>query len=981
MFCTGSVEHSPSDSFRRKSLLSEGGRTSSLCDVQLREDLAEAMKEDHGWLEESGSEDEHFCGIARSVDPLGCVVAARSSPRPPPLDDRHTRENQDEGMFRPVIQAAAALPLPTPPLRPLPHTTTIPVQPLGEPHPTETCKPGDRRPTAGSATVSLELATNAMNDSARKSSERISDELVSSRGVGFEEVKSASVSVDLNARPALSRHEKKSSRKSSERASDEPSPRAEILDKNRDVISEDVDVVSQSKECTPPIKINKSSTSRDEKKSSNRKSSQSSSKRSMRTVATCGDGKQSLHLSQASEVISTAKEKHEEIPKDEIITENSDKCENETSSKKVKLPTTRQSLQSTQISSEIVSTALPTTSTENVSGISLMKELYEASKEKSLKDEDQAAILNVKWPAVKHSVSSRLQTGDNTKLAKAVSSEVEVNVPYTGEPTEAKKEKSPVPNKKKEKDGVMKEVVTESNSAQSVVSSVKPLKWVQEEIKTEDQAWDMLMKEVDDKPLITTVGLEEVKTRSKKNRKIKKAQDDVQDIVDDDTFVEIHAIEKQQLSCGELVSISSPFEDVDACNSFVSKPKKSRSSKSVTPDRSKEYDVSVELKSKEELSSCNMLESNLCDVDLLSVLTTLTQSVEDSKIKARSKTLIKSQQIEPETIMSDTFRLFKNKSLSPYMESRKSTDIPEVKDLYVIDSTQEEFPEIQITKGNKQRKRSPQLSDYNIETKQLITEKPVKSWSSIAASKNVKKVDDSQRKSVNEDNKEKTFEKCKEGNIVDDKTIQVVDVVKSLDTVLVSSNEMSFQEKLYELCKRRDIMVAQCDAPSEKSFVEEHHLDVNELPPLEPLDFGLNDFKLEVMRDSILEVTEEKLTSPIYKINIDDILSSIKETTSRAIESSSFNLIDLEKVPAKKEKGYSVVESHKITTQEIKLDDELKSNAREADMNEKSSDEDNASPVISTDSDKEDKKVGSSKSALPSQKQPTKSKKSRRKKK
>ncbi|CAH0717428.1 unnamed protein product, partial [Brenthis ino] len=43
-----SLEHSPSDSFRRKSLLAESGRTTSVCDVQLKEDLAEAMKEDHG---------------------------------------------------------------------------------------------------------------------------------------------------------------------------------------------------------------------------------------------------------------------------------------------------------------------------------------------------------------------------------------------------------------------------------------------------------------------------------------------------------------------------------------------------------------------------------------------------------------------------------------------------------------------------------------------------------------------------------------------------------------------------------------------------------------------------------------------------------------------------------------------------------------------------------------------------------------------
>lgn len=45
---TGSLEHSPSDSFRRKAMTTECSRAAPVCDLQLKEDLAEAMKEDHG---------------------------------------------------------------------------------------------------------------------------------------------------------------------------------------------------------------------------------------------------------------------------------------------------------------------------------------------------------------------------------------------------------------------------------------------------------------------------------------------------------------------------------------------------------------------------------------------------------------------------------------------------------------------------------------------------------------------------------------------------------------------------------------------------------------------------------------------------------------------------------------------------------------------------------------------------------------------
>ncbi|CAK1578054.1 unnamed protein product, partial [Parnassius mnemosyne] len=126
-----SLEHSPSDSFRRKSLLAETGKATAVCDVQLREDLAEAMKEEHGWpREESRERVGRSPGIVRAVDPLGTVVVPPEEAPPAPVDpDAYTTSNADEATFRPVVRAPASLPLqPELVLRPLPRTTTIPVQ-------------------------------------------------------------------------------------------------------------------------------------------------------------------------------------------------------------------------------------------------------------------------------------------------------------------------------------------------------------------------------------------------------------------------------------------------------------------------------------------------------------------------------------------------------------------------------------------------------------------------------------------------------------------------------------------------------------------------------------------------------------------------------------------------------------------------------------------------------------------------------------
>lgn len=508
------------------------------------------------------------------------------------------------------------------------------------------------------------------------------------------------------------------------------------------------------------------------------------------------------------------------------------------------------------------------------------------------------------------------------------------------------------------------------------LTETKVKKRVEPEIKTEEQAWDMLLNEPQ-KPIISTISQQSTfiektddKPKTKKNRKMKKSQEDLQEKADEDSFVEIHAIdEKQQPYSGDLVSISTPFEDVEHM-SYLSKIKKPRSPKSCTPEKRDEFErKSIDFLSSDLLETGGKfrpLKYDSSEITDIEVFSDASYSQIQREFKDTISITPKANKYSDISSSESTYSIIKepksskSKSLSPYPEWRKVEKLSEVadKDVYVINTTEEEFPEIQITRGTKPRKRSPQPAERKSLEKDPVIDKPVKSWSYIAASKNDKK--DIERKV---ENFEKNVEK-KKNDYSDDEENQM--------------SSISLQEKLFELCKRTDIMVAECDTPSELNFVEEHHAVLHDLPPLEPLDFGLDDFKLEVMRDSLLEVNEAKITSPICKINIDDILSSIKETTAKVIESSTFNLIDLEKVPTKKEKGFSVIESHKITSQEVKIYDDKP----EAEVMEKSSDEDVTSPVVSTDSDKDDKKiVGASNSILPSSKQSAKSKKSRRKKK
>lgn len=506
----------------------------------------------------------------------------------------------------------------------------------------------------------------------------------------------------------------------------------------------------------------------------------------------------------------------------------------------------------------------------------------------------------------------------------------------------------------------------------------------EEDIKTEEQAWDLLLNETEktapvpviQPPTAIEKSVEETKPKSKRNRKNRKIQDDTTTKTDEDSFVEIHNIEKSQVSTGDLVSISSPYEDTEASRQYYSK-RKMRSPKSNTPETQTE--VENEDIPKVE-SSFNIVPRERTVTPVRKTISTssydtsddigvliepspqltdkqLFESFDNVQIKHKEGTFSESTSFFASESLSAKSK--KSKSLSPYLDSNrklaeKQRQENDQKDLIIIDTTTESFPEIQITKANKHRKKSPQPIEVKPEIKEPVLEKPVvKSWSSIAASKSGKSSEVTEKK-------ESIDEMC---------------VLKESKP----SKDSSLQDKLFELCKRTDIMVAECDSPSELNFVDEHH-SMHDLPPLEPLEFALDDFKMEVMRDSLLEVHDSSITSPICKINIDDILSSIKETTSKVIESSTFNLVDLEKVPMGKQKGFSVVESEKIVTQEIDI--KLGDDKHDDEIMEKSSDDDNTSPIVLTDSDKDDKKTaGASSSTQPLAKQLAKSKKSRRKKK
>ncbi|XP_022829260.1 titin-like [Spodoptera litura] len=871
-----SLEHSPSDSFRRKSLLAETGRAASVCDVQLREDLAEAMKEDHGAASDcsppAAPGPRPRC-VARAVDPLGTVVQPPPASPPAAWPEPFAASNCDEATFRPVLRAPAPPEArPEDAARPLPLTTTIPVQTVTEPAPAPPPAPPRGLPTAvvipaalqDDDIISFNLDKCSINEEAMR---EMRDARRSARSLA----------------PAERACQAPPDTLPKQRQSGDIQPAAPPTVRRSPTPKSDTDVNSRDKKSS---RIRESPRLRDEGsrafRSSEVRERRGSTPKVERVAKMEPIQKESVPKEYVpKESVPKVTGSRESVPKEIVVKESV--------SKKI-------------ASRESVPKELP----KDV----IAKELVTKDpvmKEHPLRESDPIASVDTHEESSSASVTLKLSSKKKSESRSVREKDVEV-------------------------------------------------------IKTEEQAWDMLLNEpekpiVPNKPPAEEKISEEPKPKSKKNRKGKKSQDDNQ-VKDEDTFVEIHTIEdKPQPSSGDLVSISTPYDDIEPV-SFLAKAKKSRSTKSVTPERRHDFDPrAIWALDDSETSSLPKIE-NVDDVnDEWSEPISKNKS-SDSEIGILITDSLKVEGTEQSASpLKESTQTKKTKSPSPYAD-RKSTDKryeTEVTDVYVIDTMKEDFPEIQITKASKTRKKSPQPEKVTQE------DRPIKSWSSIAASKNDKITEE--RIEIEKKEKEERVLKAKDMNVEAE-----------------SSDQVSLQDKLIELCKRPDIMVAQCDAPAELNFVEEHH-SVRDLPPLEPLDFGLDDFKLEVMRDSLLEMNEGAVSSPICKINIDNILSTIKETTNKTIESSAFNLIDLEKVPSKKEKGFSVVENDKITSQEVKIDED-KSDDKDIGVMEKSSDDDVSSPLASLDSDKEDKKpTGASNVTMPSTKQSSKSKKSRKKKK
>ncbi|GBP48283.1 Breast carcinoma-amplified sequence 3 homolog [Eumeta japonica] len=503
------------------------------------------------------------------------------------------------------------------------------------------------------------------------------------------------------------------------------------------------------------------------------------------------------------------------------------------------------------------------------------------------------------------------------------------------------------------------------------------------DIKIEEQAWDMLINEPSQSiPIKNTCQIgdkncEELKTKPKKHRKNKLKQsleETNMPKTEDDSFVEIHTIEhKQARPTDELVSISDDCSNNDSFNDLL-KSKSSHSSKSCTSfmkfnDSPHFHSNDINCTTDDALTIFSLEMNNVTKDNTPSGVIDAGDEAETNFTET-----IKSNETDLDTIgipKSEHVRTKRTNQMPSFIENNRPVDKYHVDtdktNVIIIDSTADDFPEIQITRGSKIRKKSPQSLERTSQGKEVLFEKPQKSWSSVAALKNVKKPLESKE--------------------TKDKTAVIEVENKPCSTVNVEKSEISLHDKLVELCKKTDIVIAECDVPTELNFVEEHHT-LCDLPPLEPLDFALDDFKLEMMRDSILDVNDANFSSPICKINIDDILTSIKETTNKTLESSAYNLVAFERVPMttneRREKEFSVVESESITAHEvdIKLDGDEAGQSSVAKISEmeKSSDDDNASPVSSqTDSDKDDKKTSGAVSVAPPSKQAAK-KKSRKKK-
>ncbi|KAJ0179162.1 hypothetical protein K1T71_004874 [Dendrolimus kikuchii] len=952
-----SLEHSPSDSCRRKSLLAESGRATSVCDVQLREDLAEAMKEDHGCVREE-SRSPAVCGsrgVERAVHPLGWVVRPRRAASPPAVDaDAHTATNCDEALVCPQPEPRACddpLPLTTAVVIPAALTAVPPWSHLDDSD-DDCVLPSDdsvtvieERPwrdacVSGSACAEQEWPAPpeslpnlprlpadiqpVVRDRVKKPPTSASSDVVSEVST---KVKNETAKVKT-----VNELENVSVRR--ERKADETvvPPRGKI----------DIDV--DYKEISVTKVKSQNDVSISNKKKKNDKVSVQETKIIKET-----DKDETTLVEKAEDPSVSEKVKLRKGIKITTITDKGDKKVENSSKKESTMFDVKET---THVFKEVKS--LPseeniTLKEEKSKDTKVVKEVSPVPKDRKSRSMKLSREIDSSSTKIQQSETKTFDLKEDCSLANDLSLDLMTM-------------KSPVCN----------------NTFESVSES----DYLTAKIKTEEQAWDMLLNEPD-RPIFTlyqasvvSERTEESKPKYKKNRKLKKTQEEQQAKEDEDSFVEIHAIEeKQQPSSGDLVSISTPFEDIEPIASYSSKIKKSRIIKSFTQERKEESEPQGDIWSfdtKNTLVNTDVdqkkPEDNTCDIEILHENTQL--NLEDLKKEKCSYDVFKEVQADVECIEKniyltpkETTKPKKSKSISPYPESRKSSDRyhEEVKDVYVIDSTKEEFPEIQITtKTSKMRKKSPLSTDKKNQEKEAI-EEPIKSWSTIAATKSIKQSKEYEIKILETENSKETETLSISNKLVKDKE---------------SAPEISLQDKLVELCKRTDIMVAVCDTPSELNFVEEHHSLLQDFPPL---DFGLDDFKLEVMRDSLLEVSETQITSPICNINIDNILSVMKGTEN-PVDQNLFNLIDVEKLSSKHEQGFSVVEGDEIETQEVKVDDERSEDKPE--VMEKSSDDDIASPVLSADSDKEDKKsAGACNVTTPSSKQSSKSKKSRRKKK
>ncbi|XP_013161529.1 PREDICTED: uncharacterized protein LOC106113351 [Papilio xuthus] len=897
-----SLEHSPSDSFRRKSLLAESGRAS--CDVQLREDLAEAMKEDHGWEREREREREReqaseragrSPGVVRAVNPRGTVAVPLAEAAPAPLDpDSYTTSNADEATFRPVVRAPASLPLqPDLPLRPLPRTTTIPVEnvsPLPHLSPDEV----------------LPLNTDVIIPAALNVENWLSDNFASN-----------DVATDIH------------------RSKNIGGQVPQKVDRDNVEVNLSKDLDSEEMQC-----------------------------------------KRDVRESSSAKVESECEVKTKSLPKsnrssDDIQPTTRIRCKKSPT----KLPV------SEKVASDISFKNIKKSDVDNKSTKDCEKDREEKKSFAGIKNKDDNPLKKGESPAKRSK-----DLGDKKELKEVNEA---IQVPHKFMPdVEKQSETQPKPiirDTEKHCDIEMKPASTRANDTKTNKTSkqefdIEPLNAIKEKHipetinKNEKKACDTALNDTkntkNEESSLLTKENEDIKVKTKKSRKTRKTQEDTIAKDDEDSFVEIHNIEEdtQSADTGELVSISSPFEEYEPSTSFLSKNKKSRSPKiNINEGNGYEQNLEEAIRETEQITkskSHNNSDINKSEFDLLSDFRSFKKenTRKCSAIEIVNFETSESKLLEEISCSIGNEKTSKTKAQLPSKSEEASAT--ESKEVYVINTTEDDFPDIQITRANKPRKKSPQPTVDASNDSKAIAKTPIKSWSTIAASKNVKKPET--------DKNVVPIETTTKNNNIEDEMFKR-EVQKSSIPV-----ETSLQEKLVELCKRTDIIVAECGEPSGLNFVEEHHSVIQEVPPLDGLGFGLDEFKLEVMKDSLLEVADVKVESPICKITLDDILTSMQDNTTKVIESSTFNLIDIEKSPLKKGKSCSIIETDKITSQEVKIDEEGKSE-KDNEVMEKSSDDDVTSPVVSTDSDKDEKKSPSS-PAQSSSKQ-SKSKKSRRKKK